>query len=383
MVAGQDDRSRRSHIETKPPKVLEATPAPEETLQPLDTEPLDIGEDYDAEVPDVAQNIPIYQRIPIDENIINVLLVGVDAHPGETGSRSDTTMLVSYNRQEGTIQLVSFMRDIWTRIPDHGWNRINAAQAFGGVGLTINTINENYDLDIQRYITIRFEQFTSIVDELGGVKVTLTKKEIDYINNALPGEQSLDDTPGVKLLNGKQALVHCRNRKTGGGDFERTRRQREFMLAVFQKVKQKKSVTALTSLLTFVLNSVETNMKPDELFTLGMEVVTGDPTLSAGRIPFDNTWQYASKDGRSVITIDLEKNKKMLHELLYGQEKQTQTSVYTPAQDGEILCAFYARRAQKSRQMRRQRQPAKCAGKEETGIVRKSGCLARAARLVS
>ena len=295
---------------------------PQPTLKPLETEPPDIDVDYDVDIsPDKAlADEPIYKQVPIDEEIVNILLIGVDARPGEQRSRSDTTMLVSYNRVDNSVKLISLLRDTWIQIPGHSWNRINAAHVFGGIGLTANTININFDLDVQKYVSVRFEQFAGIVDALGGVDVKLTEKEIAYINAALPTETPISVGAGIKLLNGKQALTHCRNRKTGGGDFERTRRQREFMLAVFTKLKKEKSIPTLTGLLRFALDNVETNISANEIFTLAVEAVAGAPALSSARIPFDKTWKYADKDGRSVIAIDLEKNKKLLHELLYADE---------------------------------------------------------------
>lgn len=296
------------------------TPAPSPSLEPIEGEPADIGEDYQEEVSEEDRtNQSIYQKVPIDENVINILLVGIDARPGETSSRSDTMMLFSYDRTAHTARLVSFLRDTWVYIPGHDWNRINAAHAYGGVGLTINTLNENFDLDIQNYITINFEQFIRVIDILGGVEVNLTDKEIDYINKYTTGSP-IESGPGMTLLDGEKALIHCRNRKTGGGDFERTRRQRETMLAIFNQVSQERNIATMTGILTNLLDNIQTNMPANELFTIGTELFGQRFDLAPNRIPFDGTWRYADKDGRSVITIDIEENTRRLHAFLYGED---------------------------------------------------------------
>lgn len=292
------------------------SPVSETTLAPIDGTPSDIDVDYNVDVDDPTIE-PIYQKVPVDENTINILILSSDARPGEKGGRSDSMMLITYNRKQSTIKLTSFMRDSWVRIDGHAWNRINAAFSFGGIGLAINTVNENFGLDIQNYVTIRFEQFISIVDQLGGVAVKLTKAEIDYINQSNP-DRLLDTTPGLKLLNGSQTLIHCRNRHIGNGDFDRTRRQRETLLAVLQKLRQQRDPIALTKLMSFALDNVSTNMKANELFTLALEALgSAKLTLDEAQIPFDKTWHYANEDGRSVIAIDLAKNRTMLQKFLY------------------------------------------------------------------
>jgi LCP family protein required for cell wall assembly len=287
-------------------------------LEPIEGTPKDIDEDYVVEVPEPTQE-PIYQQISINEKVVNILLLGTDVRPNETGNgRTDSMMLLSYNRDSHTAKLTSFMRDIWIHIPGRGWNRINASYAFGNIGLTINTINENFGLDIQNYIVIDFEGFKKIVDELGGVEVMLSEKEIDYINKV--GNMQLTKEEGKQLLNGEQMLIHCRNRHTGDGDFGRTQRQRDVMLAFFNKAKSVKDPILLAELLSFAMNYIQTNMAPDMLFTLGLEVVASDSfRMEQGRIPFDDTLHYANEDGRSVISIDLDENTKLLHEFLYSK----------------------------------------------------------------
>ena len=89
--------------------------------------------------------------------------------------------------------------------------------AYGGVGLTINTINKTYDLDIQNYITISFDDLVNVIDEIGGVTVFISEEEVAYYReNGMPDIQAGDDTDR------SQALAHSRNR-TLGNDFERNK----------------------------------------------------------------------------------------------------------------------------------------------------------------
>jgi len=299
------------------PQIILAEP---EELEPVVETPGDLDEDYvyDVETPGSEA---IYKQVTIDEDVFNILMVGSDVRDNEEGNgRSDSMMLVSYNRKTHDIKITSFMRDTWVAIPNKGWNRINAAFAYGGIGLSVNTVNENFGLDIQNYAIVEFEGLKNIVDSLGGVEVNLTLQEIKMINAANP-KNPLKLVEGKQLLNGDQALTHSRNRKTGDGDFGRTRRQRDVMLAILVKMKASLNPVKLASFVTETLKFVDTNISPNTVFTLGMEILgAGGYTVQQARVPFDNTWKYANKDGRSVVTIDLEKNKTLLHEFLYGEE---------------------------------------------------------------
>jgi len=289
----------------------------EEELEIIEGTPEDIDEDYIYEVKD-PESEAIYRKIPIDENVFNVLMVGSDVRPDEGGNgRSDSMMLVSYNRETNDIKIVSFMRDTWIAIPNREWNRINAAYAFGGIGLAINTVNENFDLDIQNYAIVEFDGLKSIVDTLEGIDVWLTTAEIRKINSAGGGER-IPEVEGTYTLNGDQTLTHSRNRSTGDGDFGRTRRQRDVMMSILAKMKHSLGPVKLTRFITETLKYMDTNIKADTMFTLGLEVLgSGNSALSEARVPFDDTWSYARKSGRSVVTIDLEENRKLLHEYLY------------------------------------------------------------------
>lgn len=289
----------------------------EEELESIEGTPEDIDEDYIYEVKD-PESEAIYRKIPIDENVFNVLMVGSDVRPDEGGNgRSDSMMLISYNRETNDIKIVSFMRDTWIAIPNREWNRINAAFAFGGIGLAINTVNENFDLDIQNYAIVEFDGLKSIVDTLEGIDVRLTTTEIRRINSASGGER-IPEVDGTYTLNGDQTLTHARNRSTGDGDFGRTRRQRDVMMGIFSKMKDSLGPVKLTRFITETLKYMDTNIKADTIFTLGLEVLgSGNNAISEARVPFDDTWRYARKNGRSVVTIDLEENRKLLYEYLY------------------------------------------------------------------
>lgn len=282
---------------------------------------LDLSEDYDPDITDMPLgDDDIFRVDAIDKDVVNILLLGNDARDEFDHGRTDTILVLSYNRKTREAKLVSFLRDTWIYIPGRDrWNRINTAFRFGGVGLTINTINYNFGLDIQYYMRVDFNNMKIVVDAMGGVDLELTTREIEFINLGLSEADKLPVTPGWHHLNGVQTLRHCRNRKIGNGDWSRTERQRIVMNALLNQAKKIRDIPTMTSLIYSLMNNVETNMTPYQLVSLGIDALFGgDLKLMNRAMPFEGTWQYAWEGRMAVIHIDIPANRAKLHEYLYG-----------------------------------------------------------------
>ena len=261
-----------------------------------------------------AKSVKIAQEDPKDEDVFNVLLVGTDSRdPNSDMGRSDSMMLVSFNKSKNKSTVVSFLRDSLVDIDGYGKSRLGHTYAYGGIGLTINTINKTYDLDIQNYITIDFENLVSIIDEIGGVKVFITEEEAEfYRQNGMPDIQSGDMT-----LTGSQALAHARNR-TLGSDFERTRRQRSVMYGIYRQIMAEKDASAILPLINYCMNHVKTNMSVTEIYDLAKQVLAIDNLrMQQASMPTEGAYQPVTYEGMDVLEIDIEANKKYLNELLY------------------------------------------------------------------
>jgi LCP family protein required for cell wall assembly len=255
-------------------------------------------------------------RPPIAPEDLHIMLIGSDAREGVAGQRSDTMMLLSYDSANGSIKLTSFMRDTWVKIDGQGYNKLNAAFAKGGDSLVEKTLENNFELDIDHYVTVRFEQFIAIVDQIGGIPLDLSAKEIEYINVEI-ADNRLDTTPGVKVLTGAQALSHCRNRRVGNGDFTRTARQRATVLAILQKLRQQRDPAGIVQLVSFATSHATTDLGAADWLPLAKGVLEASSVdFQQARIPFDDTWHYATEAGQSVISIDLEANRSRLRSFL-------------------------------------------------------------------
>ena len=169
------------------------------------------------------------------------LIVGSDSREGLTGERrrelgtgdaagrrADTMMLLHIPRGTGPPTLVSLPRDSYVPIPGRGWNKLNAAYAFGGPKLLARTVEQVTDVRIDHYMEVGFDGFASVVDAVGGVRICV-KEPIRDPNAALRLKA------GCQLLDSKQALGYVRTRASARGDLDRVERQRELLGALIDK----------------------------------------------------------------------------------------------------------------------------------------------------
>lgn len=181
-----------------------------------------------------------------DKNILNILLCGVDSRNGQaSGGRSDAILLVSVNKRTRAVTLVSFFRDSYTYIdlmgdpnrPRTVMDKVNAAYSLGGPRTLIDTLEANYKIKIDGYISVDFNSFPKLINALGGVTLDVGAAEASYINRTAPSmHHSFPSGNGV-TLNGAQALVYSRIRHLAGGDIDRTARQRKVILGILQSAR--------------------------------------------------------------------------------------------------------------------------------------------------
>lgn len=266
------------------------------------------------DVDPTADEVQIARENQKNSDVVNVLLVGSDSRdPNAELGRSDSMILVSYNKAENKATALSFLRDTLVEIDGYGQSKLGHTFAYGGVGLTINTLNKQFDLDIQDYIIVNFENLVGIIDELGGIQVKLTEEEAEYYRQTgMPDIQA-----GTVTLTGSQALAHARNRSLDN-DFGRTRRQRDVLYGIYNKVMEKKDPSTLLSLINYCMTQVSTNMSVTEIYGMATDVLNADHlTTQTAAIPKDGTYEFGTYDSMSVLDIDLEANKEYIQELLY------------------------------------------------------------------
>lgn len=236
-----------------------------------------------------------------DSGLLNILLVGQDRREGQGRQRSDTMILCSINTKTNEVSMISFLRDLYVQIPGgYSPNRLNASYAFGGFPLLNKTMNQNFGVTIDGNIEVDFEGFTTVIDQVGGVDITLTKKEAAYL-------RLNDGKAGTVHLNGYQALEYARIRKLDS-DFGRTQRQRNVLMAVFSKVRAM-SVGEIKALVDTILPTLTTDMSNTELLSLVTQLapMLAGMEIHTYRVPANDAYRYASIRGMSVLVPDLNK----------------------------------------------------------------------------
>lgn len=254
-----------------------------------------------------------------------IAIFGVDSRNNELvkGTRSDCIILAIIDEKTKEVKLTSVYRDTYLELTGRSLDKITHAYAYGGAALAISSLNTNLDLNIKEFVTVNFESVVDIVNAVGGVSINITNEELKYINgyideiNKVTGNNATHITKiGKQNLNGVQALAYGRIRYTAGGDYKRTERMRDIMMAVVDKVK-KMSITQLNGLADTLLPKVYTNINSGEIISL-------IPQLTGYKITDSIGWPYNTK-GATIngvwygAPITLESNVKELHEKVYGQ----------------------------------------------------------------
>lgn len=225
-----------------------------------------------------------------NQNIINFALFGIDTHDDDSmEGRSDSIIIVSVNRGTGAVKLISILRDAYVPIEGHKKDKITHAYAFGGPELAINTINQNFQMNIQDYATVNFAKMADIIDLVGGIDLEITRFEWEYTNgigqstyNTKTRKEYEDlEGPGQVHMNGKQAVSYARIRSDS--DVARAERQRTVLSLVVEKIKGM-SVFKYPNLLKQMLGFVETSMSYDEIMGF-IPMVSKTITISQETVP--------------------------------------------------------------------------------------------------
>lgn len=257
-------------------------------------------------------------------NIKSILLIGQDKQGDQTRQRSDSMILATLDKDQGTISLTSFMRDLYVAIPGYSSTRINAAYAYGGMELLDETLEENFGVQIDGNVEVDFEVFKVLVDKVGGIDLELTQAEADYIcgrdQSVLypqPLRTDWDLQEGVNHLDGEQALIHARNRSIGNSDYRRTERQQDVLKAAFAKIKDL-NVLEIGGLVKDVLPLVTTDLSLWDMTGYAMDVMSiGTDEIQSYRIPEDGSYTPQTIDGMQVLVPNLEQNREYLQQILY------------------------------------------------------------------
>jgi LCP family protein required for cell wall assembly len=243
-------------------------------------------------------------------------------------------MIATADYEHSKVKVASLMRDTYVYINDkYDYDKLNAAYAYGGPTLALQTINKNFDTSITDYVTIDFNAMVSMVNAVGGVTIDLkTEDELDWVNQYLMdvNEKVKTSSPflektGPQVVDGSQALAYCRVRYVGDGDFDRTLRQR----TVFEQVLSKALDLNLQDQYNLVMSTlpyVQTSLSTMELIKYGANLaLMPSKDIEQSRFPADKLISLDNIDGVSYVVPDtLVENIEAFYKFVYE-------TAYTPS----------------------------------------------------
>lgn len=299
-----------------------------------------------------------------DDNVLNILLISTDerteavndadafTHLNELDgtrattefsedARADSLILVSLNIEEDTIKLVSIERATGVPILLEGYEDeydwITHTFRYGGARLTMDTVSECLNLDLDRYVRINFNSFVQIVDAVGGIDIELTETEAAALNWEIPSNSMLivgKVHAGLNHLDGYTALQYARLRSIDN-DWQRIVRQRTVIQAVLDQI-QHASVAELDELLNTVLPLVQTNFTKSEIAALLVQL-PGFLGVEAEQmsLPVEGTYGVRTgMDNRTMYDPDWQTNSDILQDFLYeGMSAEEAIAAHVESED--------------------------------------------------
>ncbi len=303
------------------------------TQEFIDDDALDFAEMDDATGNDFKEILKNWATNKGDKmsnrDVINVLLIGSDASAEEEGranvtekGNTDVMMLVSINQIDKKIKLISFMRDSYTYMDQFDrYAKLNAACANGGPAYLVETIENDYKIEIDGYAMVDFDSFTQVIDVLGGVNVDVPAYVANYLSSEAKGVYF--PRGNNVLLNGEQALRFSRVRKTDkDGDISRVARQRQVVNALINKAKNA-SLSEINDVADVMLANVRTNVSKKSIISYASKAITegwANYEITEITMPTPDTrYGYSSKATAWIWVVDYPLAAQKLQLELYGE----------------------------------------------------------------
>lgn len=267
------------------------------------------------------------------EDIMNILIIGCDTRkPGAyEHARSDVNMILTIDKKNGETRLTSFLRDVLIYYEGYeDYQRLNFALRYYGDPHAVMELYEDvFGIEIHHFMIADFWGVASLIDIFGGVTVNASLKEIENLNdilwnlNELYGYDLRKDfvphTPGNIRLSGRQAVQYMRIRKVGS-DFTRVERQYEVLNQIKSKLMNM-NLLQVHQILAELPTLFKTDMNEMELISTAntlFKIRNGSFTNT--RVPFRGCYNHASYKGMSILDIDMDRNRKLLHDFIYHSE---------------------------------------------------------------
>lgn len=272
-----------------------------------------------------------FYRNKINENemVENILLIGLDGTNDKLPKRSDTMIILTIDKLNKSLKLTSLVRDTLVKIPGRGEEKLTHAYAYGKEELLIQTINENFNLNIKDYAVVNFKSFIDIVDIVGGVNIDVNQGEINHLNEIIKDcyEVNHNDMNNIEYikssgnhnLNGYQTLAYARIRKLDT-IYKRDERQRIILTNIANKLSHV-SISKYPQIAKSILRHVKVNIAFNKIINLALishELANYDINQLEFPISEYREEGRIGEKGTYVVKWDKNKNIELLHQFIYS-----------------------------------------------------------------
>lgn len=300
--------------ETKPPEEIGEVPTAA-TEEPIPDYVLDYSGLEEMETLPVIPDKEIQRK----DDVVNILLLGTDSYDGALTkyARSDSMILVSINKTDNTVKLVSLERGMGVYMETGEkagqWDLLTHAFRWGGAKLVCDCVEEHLRVEVDHYVRVTFHTVTTVVDAIGGIDIELTEDEAWALR-----KNDHPVTAGKNHIDGDTALQFARLRSIDS-DWKRVERQRKVILAAVEALKSA-SLKQLNNLLDTTLPLIQTDMSMLEIADLMLYAPNFlQAEFDQMTIPKQGTYGY--KYGITGFAVDYEQNSQILKDFLYGVEE--------------------------------------------------------------
>jgi LCP family protein required for cell wall assembly len=205
---------------------------------------------------------------------VNILVMGIDEGDVHTpegsrdrfSGRSDAMLVMRFDPQTETTNLLQIPRDTQVEIPGHGVTKINAGNALGGPAMAADLVSKTLNgTSIDRYVRVSTGAFRELVDLVGGINVYVPK---DMVYEDRTQKLYINLRQGWQSLNGRQAEEFARFRHDEWGDIGRVQRQQMLLKALRQKLTNPLLLPQLPQIVQTMQKYIDTNLSPEETLSL-------------------------------------------------------------------------------------------------------------------
>ncbi len=261
--------------------------------------------------------VKVYSKEQIDKFITSVLIVIQNQPLNQQNAKADMVFIASFNAFEQRLTMVALDSGTMVDVEGYEQKSLGEAYALGGPGLLVNSINQNFGLDLQSYACSDSHSMAAMIDLLGGIPAELTPDEANYINDAL-GENGKNLQSGSVTLTGVQSMVHAMDNLSDQIPLGSQERSLSLVQSAILNMRKTATKEAMLPLLSLVFSSIQTNLDLTALHDWGYEVLKADEIEYQSLVlPCENS--YTGIPGEK-LQADITRNAELLRDTLYNAQ---------------------------------------------------------------